>query len=97
MNQKTQKSWKKGVAFVRGLNIYKNSRITKAKMLELCKKIEDENIKILRIVKTDNIIFKKRGIHYAKVGSKLEKVLSKYFGKPIHVTTRSMKTIKCLR
>ncbi len=86
-------NWKEGVAFVRGINIYKNDRITQERMLELCKKVESENLKIVKIVRTDNIIFRKRGIHYATVGSKLEKTLSAYFGKPIYVTTRSMKTI----
>ncbi len=91
--------WKEGVAFIRGVNFYKNTRITQEKMLELCKKVEDNNLKILQIVKTDNIIFKKKGIHYATVGSKLEKVLSAYFKKPIYVTTRSMNILhnrKCI-
>ena len=97
MKHKSNNNWKEGVAFVRGINIYKNARITQEQMLKLCKKIENHNLKIVKIVNTDNIIFKKRGIHYATVGSKLEKVLSEYFGKPIYVTTRSMKTIKSLK
>ena len=88
--------WDEGVAFVRGINIYKNARITQKKMLEICKKVESRNLKILRIFKTDNVIFKKSGTHYATVGSKLEKVLSSYFGKKIYVTTRSMETIGSL-
>ncbi len=88
--------WKEGVAFVRGINIYGNFRITKEKMLDLCKKIENRHIKIIKIVGTDNIIFKKKDIHYATVGAKLEKVLSSHFKKPIYVTTRSMKTIRSL-
>lgn len=90
------KNWKKGVAFVRGINIYKNARITQKKMLKLCKKVENRNIKILKIVKTDNVIFKKKDIHYATVGSKLEKILSSYLGKRIYVTTRSVETIRSL-
>jgi len=66
-------------------------------MLKLCKKVENRNLKILRIVRTDNIIFKKKGIHYATVGSKLEKVLSTHFGKVVYVTTRSMKTLRALK
>lgn len=85
------------VAFVRDVNIYKNTRITREQMFELCKKIENRNLKIVKIVNTDNIIFKKRGIHYATVGSKLEKILSEHFGKPIYVTIRSMKTIRPLK
>lgn len=89
--------WKHGVIFVKGINIYKNARITQDKMFELCKKIEDNNLKIIKIIKVDNIIFKKKNIHYATVGSKLEKILSAYFGKPIYVTTRSMRTIEALK
>lgn len=89
--------WDEGVAFVRGINMYQNSRITQNEMLELCKQAEGRNLKILKIYKTDNIFFKKKDMHYATVGSKLEKILSSYFGKPIYVTTRSMKTISFLK
>lgn len=85
------------MAFVRGLNIYKSARITKEKMMELCKKVESSNLKILNIIKTDNIVFKKKGIHYAFVGSKLEKVLSAYFKRPVYVTTRSISVVKALK
>jgi uncharacterized protein (DUF1697 family) len=90
-------NWKEGVAFVRGINMYKNTRITQKEMLELCKKVDSDHLKILRIVKIDNIIFKKKGMHYATVASKLEKVLSAHFGKPIYVATRSIKTIRALK
>ncbi|MEA1904413.1 MAG: DUF1697 domain-containing protein [Candidatus Hadarchaeota archaeon] len=92
-----EQNWEEGVAFVRGINIYKNVRVTQRKMLELCKKVENDDLQILKIVRTDNVIFKKRGMHYATVGSKLENVLSSHFGKPIYVTTRSMKTIRYLK
>ncbi len=88
--------WKRGVAFVRGINFYKNLRITKEEMLKLCRKVEDDNLRIIKIVKTDNIIFEKRNMHYATVGQLLEKILSEHFGKPVYVTTRSMRTIKSL-
>ena len=88
--------WKRGIAFVRGINFYRNLRITKDEMLRLCKKIENDNLRIVKIVKTDNIVFEKRNMHYADVGSRLEKILSEHFGKTIYVTTRSMKTIKSL-
>ncbi|MEM3031134.1 MAG: DUF1697 domain-containing protein [Candidatus Micrarchaeia archaeon] len=86
--------WEEGIAFVRGINFYRNARITQEKMFALCRKIETDNLRILKIDKTDNVVFKKRGMHYATVGSRLERVLSAYFGKPIFVTTRSMKTIR---
>lgn len=93
---KKSNDWKEGVAFVRGINIYRNGRITQKEMIKLCKKIETDDLKILKIVKTDNILFKKRNMHYASVGAKIEGVLSKHFGKQIYVTTRSLKTIKDL-
>lgn len=55
-----EQNWEEGVAFVRGINIYKNARVTQRKMLELCKKVENDDLQILRIVKTDNVIFKKK-------------------------------------
>ena len=66
-------------------------------MLKLCRSIESDDLKILAIVKTDNIFFKKRGMHYAIVSKNLEKVLSEYFQKPIQVTSRSMRTIRALK
>jgi len=74
-----KQNWEEGVAFVRGINMYKNARITQKKMLDLCKKIENHDLKIEKIVKTDNIIFKKKDMYYATVGSKLESILSAYF------------------
>ena len=70
------------VAFVRGINVYGSKRISQKKMLELCKRIEDEDLKIIGVVKTDNVVFEKRKMHYASVSSRLERVLSDYFGKP---------------
>jgi uncharacterized protein (DUF1697 family) len=65
-------------------------------MLKLCKSIEDENLKIIKIVKTDNIIFEKRKIRYAEISLRIEKVLSDYFNEKVYATSRSMKTIKLL-
>jgi len=93
---KDSSKWQKGVAFVRGINIYKTRRISQKEMLNLCKSIEDENLKIIKVVKTDNIIFEKRKIHYAEVSLRLEKVLSDYFKEKIYVTSRSLKTIRLL-
>lgn len=86
--------WKKGVAFVRGINMFGNSRIKKEEMLELSEKIEDENVRVVGLYRSDNIIFEKREIHYAEVGKRLEGVLSDHFGEPIHVTTRSIGTVR---
>jgi uncharacterized protein (DUF1697 family) len=89
--------WSKGVAFVKGINFYKNNRIRKEQMFKLCRSIESDDLKILGIVKTDNIIFKKRNmLHYATVSKKLEKVLSEHFQKQIQVTSRSMRTLRSI-
>ncbi len=90
--------WQKGIAFIHGINMFSNNQISQEKMLSLCKKIENKNIKILQIIKTDNLIFKKKNYHYAQIGSLIEKVLSKYFNKKIFVTTRCLTTLKrCLK
>lgn len=94
MSDKNQ--WKRGIAFVKGINMFDNARITKEKMWELCNKIENKNLEIEKIYRTDNIIFKKRKMHYATVGQKLEKILSEHFNKRIHVTCRSIRTIENL-
>lgn len=87
-------SWQRGVTFIRGINVYRSKRISQKEMLKLCKSIEDENLRVIRVVKTDNIVFEKRNIHYAEVSSRLEKILSDYFKEKIYVTSRSMRTIK---
>lgn len=86
--------WERGVAFVRGLNMYNRRRISKAEMLHLCKSIENRQVRIIGVFKTDNILFEKRGVHYATVGSKLERALSGHFGSPVHVTARSVGTLE---
>ena len=87
-------NWQKGIAFIHGINMFSTNRISKEKMFSLCKKIENKDIKILNIIKTDNILFEKKDMHYAQVASLIEKVLSNYFNKKIFVTTRSLATIK---
>jgi uncharacterized protein (DUF1697 family) len=89
-------SWQEGVAFIRGVNIYKAKRISQKKMLELCKRIEDGNLRIIKVVKTDNVVFEKRKIHYAEVSLRLERILSDCFRERVYVTSRSMRTIKLL-
>jgi len=59
MKHKSNDNWKEGIAFVRGINIYKNARMTQEQMLKLCKKIENRNLKIVKVVNTDNIILRK--------------------------------------
>jgi uncharacterized protein (DUF1697 family) len=89
--------WQKGVAFIRGINMYGSNSITQDEMIGLCKSIENNQVKILGVFKLDNIIFQKRGIHYASVGGMLERVLSKHFKRAIHVTARSVRTLEgCL-
>ena len=88
--------WDYGIAFARSINFYSHARITRADMLKLCRKAENKNLKILDIVKADNILFKKRDMHYATVGLRLERVLSKHFNTHIYVTTRSMRTINSI-
>jgi len=89
-------NWQKGIAFIHGINMFSSNRINKEEMFGLCKKIENKDINILRIIKTDNIIFKKKNIHYATVGGLIEKILSDYFNKKMVVTTRSLATIKVI-
>ncbi len=90
----SDEGWKRGIAFVRGINMFDNSRITKEKMVDLCEEVEGEDIRIEKVYGADNVVFEKRGIHYAKVGQKLEEVLSNHFGEPVKVTTRSFRTVK---
>ncbi|KXA95597.1 hypothetical protein AKJ36_00195 [candidate division MSBL1 archaeon SCGC-AAA259I07] len=88
--------WSRGVAFVRGMNMFDSARITKNKMRELCEQIEGEDLKVEEIYRTDNILFRKRDMHYAEVGQRLEKVLSEHFDREVHVTCRSMRTVERL-
>ena len=84
-----------GIAFIHGIGIFGYNMITKRKLFEYLEEIEDDNIRIVDIYGNDNIIFEKSDdIHFATVGSKIEKILSSKFSKKIHVTTRSMNTIK---
>ncbi len=40
--------------------MYKARRITKQEILKICKSIQDENLKILGVVKSDNMLFKRK-------------------------------------
>ena len=86
--------WKTGVAFVKGINFFGNLRITKVEMLALARQVESDDLIILDIIRADNIVFRKRNMHFATVGSKLELIISEHFKRPIAVTTRSLRTVK---
>lgn len=88
--------WKTGIAFVRGLNIFREKRISKKQMLNLLREIENKNLSIMGIYKTDNVIFKKRAMHFAQVGSEIEKILEEHFNQKVYVTVRSLRTIKAV-
>jgi hypothetical protein len=57
--------WQRGAAFIRGINIFGSKRISKKEMLSLCKKVEDKNLRIVRIFKTDNIVLRALVIAYS--------------------------------
>jgi hypothetical protein len=63
--------WYRGIAFIRGINIYGRNPIDRREMLRVCRSIEDDNVRVLGLFKLDNVIFEKKGIHYASVGSRL--------------------------
>lgn len=86
--------WQLGVAFVRGLNIYGRNRITQRRLMRALKELEGDDLQILRIVKTNDVIFKKNGIHYSTAGSRIERKLKEVLKKDIYVTTRSIKTLE---
>jgi len=88
------KTWKVGVAFIRGLNMYKKRRLTRVEMNKICCQLENDQLNIISIVKPDTILFRKQGIHYATVGQQLERLLTSYFGSPVFVTTRSIRTLQ---
>ncbi|HDM60245.1 MAG TPA: DUF1697 domain-containing protein [Archaeoglobus veneficus] len=85
--------WKLGVAFIKGINMFSTRRITKEEMRGILKSIEDDKLEILFLFKADNVVFRKRNIHYAEVAMRIEKVLEKRLGK-VCVTTRSLRTLE---
>ena len=85
-----------GVAFIRGLNMFGQNRITVEEMRSLLMDIEDDSLHIIDLYRADNIIFEKTGIHYAEVGLRIQAVLHHRFGKEIMVTTRSFNTLNGL-
>lgn len=86
---------RKGIAFIRGIGMFGYNNITKKELLSCLDELNNNSIRIIDIYGNDNIIFEKSDdIHFATVGSKIERILSNYFGRNIYVTTRSMDTIK---
>ena len=76
--------------------MYGYGRITRMEMNKICGQVEDDQLNILCIIKPDTILFRKKGMHYAAVGQKLERMLTSHFGKPFYVTTRSMRTLQSI-
>ncbi|HEC89864.1 MAG: hypothetical protein DRN12_06510 [Thermoplasmata archaeon] len=86
---------RRGIAFIHGIGIFGYNSITKRKLLGYLESLNDDNIRIIDIYGNDNVIFEKSDdIHFATVGSKIERILSNELGREIHVTTRSMNTVK---
>ena len=83
-----------GVAFIRGLNMFGQNRITVEEMRSLLMDIEDDSLHIIDLYRADNIIFEKTGIHYAEVGLRIQMVLERKFGKEVMVITRFFATVE---
>lgn len=90
--------WDAGVAFVMGINFYSGSRrISKKSLLSLVKLgVESDGcVRIVGTFKADNVLFfKRKRIHYATVGQRISKILSKHFGEYVPVTARSARTLR---
>ncbi|MEF8848799.1 MAG: DUF1697 domain-containing protein [Candidatus Thermoplasmatota archaeon] len=88
---------KVGIAFIRGIGIFGSKNFTKKEVISCLEEIEDNDIRIIGMFSNDNIVFEKtEDIHYATVGSMIEKALSEEFGVEFNVTTRAFRTVKRL-
>ena len=86
---------KRGVAFIHGIGMFGYNMVTKEEILRYLEELDNDDMRIIEVYGNDNIIFEKSDdIHFATVGSRIEKLLSKRFGKKIYVTTRSVNTIR---
>lgn len=85
---------KLGIAFIRGLNFYSHGQISIREVLKILKTAESKDLKILGTYKADNIIFRKRNMHFAAAGKIFERALEKHFNKKIYVTTRSLASVE---
>lgn len=84
-----------GIAFLHGISMFGKNNFTKEELYRCIKGISDEDIRIIDMYNNDNVIFEKSdNVHYASVGKKIEKALSKRFGSDFLVTTRSLGTVK---
>ncbi len=87
--------WQVGVAFVRGLNMFKARRIKGEKIFKALKRGETKNVQFIRMYKTDIIIFvKRKEVPYAAASSIIERELSKLFGERIYATSRSVRSVR---
>lgn len=87
--------WQVGVAFVRGLNMFKVRRIKAEKIFKALKRVKNKNVRFIGMYKTDNIIFvKRREVPYAAASSIIERKLSKLFKERIYVTSRSLRSVR---
>lgn len=82
-----------GIAFIRGVSMFGNKNYSKGEIMDCLKELEGNKVKFIAIYGNDNVIFKKGNVHYATVGSMIEKCLEKRFGEKFYVTTRSFETI----
>ena len=91
-------SRKLGIAFIKGLNMFGKRNIGKSRLREILKRIERRypQVKFLGVygVHNDIVVFKKSGVHYATVGSWIEKELKIETSQKVHVTTRSLDVVK---
>lgn len=84
-----------GIAFLHGISMFGKKNFTKRELYRCIKGISDEDIRIIDMYSNDNVIFEKSdNVHYASVGKKIERVLSKGFGSDFLVTTRSLGTVR---
>ena len=87
--------WQVGIAFVRGLNMFKARRIKGEKIFKVLKHSRTKNVRFIGMYKTDNIIFlKRKEVPYAAASSVIERELSKLFGERIYVTSRSVRSVR---
>ncbi len=87
--------WQVGVAFVRGLNMFKVRRVKAEKIFRALKRAENKNVHFIGMHKTDDIIFvKRREVPYAAASSIVERELSKLFTERIYVTSRSLRSLR---
>lgn len=83
---------KRGVAFIRGIGMYGTRNYTQQEILHCLQDIKSDDVSIVGIDGTDNVIFETDG-HYATVGQHIEQELERCFKESFSVTTRSIETV----